>query len=192
MPRRKKYDRKEVLDKAMYAFWNGGYNATSVRTLEEKMGINQFSIYSSFKSKQGLFLESLNRYRTEVKEVYLKDMISSEGHVDDIRKFLYGFADAVKTGKTPNGCLMANTAMEIGSKDVDISQQLKQFFQFLKEAFINVLNGAQSNAEIGRNVNIDSYANYLVGCTEGLAVIAKIMDDEQISDFIDTTVNSLK
>lgn len=75
MPRKKKYVVDEVIDKAMHAFWSRGYAATSVRTLEKEMGINQFSIYSSFKSKHGVFVEALKKYKIEVKDVYLKDLI---------------------------------------------------------------------------------------------------------------------
>jgi TetR/AcrR family transcriptional regulator, transcriptional repressor for nem operon len=48
MPRTKSYNENEVLERAMNVFWSNGYEATSVRLLEKEMGINQFSIYSSF------------------------------------------------------------------------------------------------------------------------------------------------
>jgi AcrR family transcriptional regulator len=41
----------------MSLFWRNGYESTSVRMLEKEMGINQFSIYASFGSKQGVFLK---------------------------------------------------------------------------------------------------------------------------------------
>ncbi len=68
MPRSKSYDDNIVLERAMNVFWNNGYEATSVRLLEKEMGINQFSIYSSFYSKKKLFIESIRRYRDHEKE----------------------------------------------------------------------------------------------------------------------------
>ena len=54
MPRKRKYKEKDVLRKAMLIFWAFGYEATNVRLLETEMGINQFSIYSSFKNKKNI------------------------------------------------------------------------------------------------------------------------------------------
>ena len=62
MPRVKSYNKEEVLQKAMHVFWNHGYGTTSVRLLEKEMGINQFSIYSSFSNKKNLFIEALKKY----------------------------------------------------------------------------------------------------------------------------------
>ena len=59
MARKKAYIEEQVIEKAMNLFWRNGYESTSVRMLENEMGINQFSIYASFGSKQGVFKESI-------------------------------------------------------------------------------------------------------------------------------------
>ena len=51
MARKKSYDEKDVIEKALSTFWREGYEGTSTRMLEKEMGINQFSIYSSFENK---------------------------------------------------------------------------------------------------------------------------------------------
>lgn len=43
----------------MALFWRNGYETTSIQMLEKEMGINKFSIYSSFGNKEGVFIESL-------------------------------------------------------------------------------------------------------------------------------------
>jgi TetR/AcrR family transcriptional regulator, transcriptional repressor for nem operon len=63
MPRNKAYSDDLVLEKAMNLFWVHGYEGTSVRMLEKNMGINQFSIYASFKNKKNLFINALRKYR---------------------------------------------------------------------------------------------------------------------------------
>ena len=65
MSRVKSYNEEEVLQKAMHVFWNHGYGTTSVRLLEKEMGINQFSIDSSFSNKKNLFIEALKKYRVD-------------------------------------------------------------------------------------------------------------------------------
>ena len=70
MARKKQYIEEEVIEKAMHLFWRNGYESTSMQMLEKEMGINKFSIYSSFGSKHGVFLESLKSYNKKV-SVYL-------------------------------------------------------------------------------------------------------------------------
>jgi len=51
MPRHKEFDRQDVLLKAMIVFRDKGYEATSMQDLVERMEINRFSLYETFKSK---------------------------------------------------------------------------------------------------------------------------------------------
>ncbi len=192
MPRKKQYSESEVIDKAVNAFWEHGYAATSIRHLESEMGINPFSIYSSFGSKKGVFIKALEQYKSQVKHIFLSDLLKSDGNINDIRKFLLAFVNSVKSGKTPNGCLMANTAMDMGSKDKEIKLQLKSFFKLLKEVFIDVLKKAKSKKQISKTANIEGYANFLVVCTEGLAVTAKVLEERDLNDFVEVTIKTLK
>ena len=60
--RHKSYDAGEVLDRAVDAFWQRGYQSTSISDLEEATGINRYSLYNSFDSKEGLFRQAMDRY----------------------------------------------------------------------------------------------------------------------------------
>ena len=66
MPRRKEFDREEVLLKAMMVFRDKGYAATSMQDLVRRMGINRFSLYQTFKSKHELFVQALHAYYENV------------------------------------------------------------------------------------------------------------------------------
>ena len=192
MARPKQYTEEEVIEKAMNVFWKNGYASTSIRELEREMGINQFSIYSSFGSKKGVFIRALDHYRKKVKEIFLADLIKSDGRVVDIRKFLKSFVQSVKSGRTPNGCLMANTAMAVGSEDEEVKVQLTVFFKLLKNVFKEVLQKAKDKHEISMDADIEAYANYLLVCTEGLAVSAKVLTRKALNDFIDLSLDNIK
>ena len=51
MPRYKEFDREEVLQKAMIAFRDKGYEATSMQELVDSMEINRFSLYETLDRK---------------------------------------------------------------------------------------------------------------------------------------------
>lgn len=192
MARRKQYVEEEVIEKAMNVFWENGYASTSIRELEKEMGINQFSIYSSFGNKKGVFLRALSHYKNKVKEIFLAELIKSDGSLSDIQNFLQSFVHSVKSGRTPNGCLMANTAMAIGSKDKEVKIQLNVFFELLKNVFKDVLQKSKAKKEISKNADIEAYANYLVVCTEGLAVTSKVMSQKALNDFIELSLGNIK
>ena len=192
MPRKKEYNPEEVIEKAMQVFWAQGYSGTSMRNLQEEMGINLFSIYAGFANKKGVFLESLKRYMQLNKQVILLPLLESQGDIEDIRCFFEGFITSVKSGQTPNGCLFANTAMELGAADEEVAIQLQLFFQFLKGAYQGLLKKAQELGNIGQEVDLSQYANYLVGVTEGLALVAKVWDEQSIEDFIQVALSTLK
>ena len=51
-----------VLDRATELFWTKGYEETSMRDLEEGLGVGRQSLYSTFGDKRDLFLAALDRY----------------------------------------------------------------------------------------------------------------------------------
>ena len=59
------FDRKAALDAAMRLFWRKGYSATSIADLTAAMGIGSPSLYAAFGSKEQLYAEALDHYRSE-------------------------------------------------------------------------------------------------------------------------------
>jgi TetR/AcrR family transcriptional repressor of nem operon len=192
MPRKKEYDPSEVLQKAMYVFWKNGYRSTSLRMLEKELGINQFSIYSSFQNKHNLFVEVLKKYREHMREGIVQILINSEGDLKDIEHFYKAFIDAVQNGESPNGCLVANTAAEIGSSDSQIHEALKAYFGMMEEAFYELLRKSKAKGQLDEDIDPREKAKYLVTCTEGLSLSSKVMDESDLHSFISSVVTSLQ
>ena len=183
MARRKEYIEEEVIEKAMVLFWRNGYEGTSVRMLEKAMGINQFSIYSSFGSKQGLFLKSINCY-----EEYLQEMIgklrNSTNGVEGIKTFFY---DSIKPSgdcNTPKGCFVTNTLNEFAnSEEKLIKEQVVKFTTAIKEIFIEKLReGGEKDEEL-----LIKQSNYLLIAKQGLSVAAKVASQKELNDYIEMT-----
>ena len=181
MARKKQYNEDEVIEKAMHLFWKNGYENTSVRMLENEMGINQFSIYASFGSKQGVFLESLKTYKSKTKETFDTLRKSNKG-VDDIKDFFYNSIKVSEMRGNQKGCLMTNTYNEFAeSEDAEIKQQMDIFMNNLKEIFIEKLRMDPSKNE----ETILKQANYLVLAKHGLAAASRVNSKEEIEDYIE-------
>lgn len=181
MARKKQYIEEEVIDKAMHLFWKNGYENTSVRMLEKEMGINQFSMYASFGSKHGVFLESLKSYRKKSKELF-EDFRNSNNGVEDIKEFFYNSINVSEEEGNQKGCLVTNTYNEFAeSEDELIKEQMTEFMVGLKEIFVEKLRMDSSKDE----ETILKEANYLMLAKHGLAAASRVNSKKEIEDYIE-------
>lgn len=192
MPRNKAYNKEEVLEKAMQVFWVHGYEATSVRLLEKEMGINQFSIYASFDNKKQLFIESLKKYRQFVQNNRFHPLLRENAKLDDLKQFFDKIARQEKQEEPKRGCLVVNTTGELGSSDPEITSELQNYFNFIKEMIRKVLRNSVEAGVISKEADLEKYSNYLLGVMQGLSVSEKILTGKQIQDIIDMAFLNIK
>ena len=192
MPRSKTYNDDLVLEKAMNVFWVHGYEATSVRLLEKEMGINQFSIYASFKNKKNLFIQSIRSYREHVKNQRFQLLLQENAGFQELERFFLAAVNANMTEISSKGCLIVNTAGELGDKDSDIAREVNQYYDFIREMFKNVLRNAVKKQEIPVNTNVEQQANFFLGVMQSISVASKTMDNNQLNDFISVALKQIK
>lgn len=183
MPRKKEYIEKEVLEKAMNLFWRKGYEGTSMQMLEKEMGINKFSIYSSFGSKKGLFIESMKLYRTKLSVITDKLNKSSNGIVG-IKQYFYDFVDFAKETSFCKGCLITNTANEVDKNtDPKILAEVSKFSYDIRQLFLKKLKEDATKNE----KTIEEQADYLIISIVGLSSASRIFDETHLGNFIENT-----
>ncbi|WOI23320.1 TetR/AcrR family transcriptional regulator [Nonlabens ulvanivorans] len=187
MARKKQYKEEEVLEKAMNLFWIKGYENTSLEMLEKEMGINKFSIYSSFGSKKNLFIESLKLYRKKVGEITNQLEKSSAGVVA-IKQYFYDFLKLSAGKGFSKGCLMTNTLMDIDKEtDNKILRQVESFRDDIRQVFLNkLITGNNESLLIA-----EKKADYLLISMIGLSSASKITIDTQLENYIDNTFKTL-
>jgi len=187
MARKKQYIEEEVIDKAMHLFWRNGYENTSMQMLEKEMGINKFSIYSSFGSKHGVFLKSLQSYK-KVTHTFFDKFIKANNGVADIKTFFYDSVDICYQEGNEKGCLVTNTYNEFaGNKDDLVNIQMTNFMSSLKEMFIEKLKIDTTKSES----TILKEANFLVLAKHGLVAASRVNTKEEIEDYIEMTFKNL-
>ena len=93
MPRQKEYNRDQVLDAAMKVFWVKGFEGTSIQDLVQATGLNRFGMYQAFGSKQGLFLEALDRYQRQITTGFISRMNNA---MPELRRRLYRYPTSVR------------------------------------------------------------------------------------------------
>ena len=184
MPRQKNYDKTVVTDKAMRLFWSNGYHTTSTRMLEKEMGINLFSIYSSFQNKDGVFLASVKCYKELIRQQLLIPLAKKPKNVATLKGFFYDFLNFTKEQKTYRGCLLINTANELGTDMKEaIAKEITSFSEEIRSQISLILSQNQST----KDADLVRQTNYIFVALQGVSLTAKALNKAQIDDYIEMT-----
>lgn len=187
MPRTKKYNEQEVIEKAMNLFWRNGYETTSMQMLEKEMGINKFSIYASFGNKNGVFLESLKCYNQKLNTL-LNKLRKSQNGIESIKAYFYDFIAFSKDTEFGKGCLVTNTANEIGPEaDGQIKEALSRFTGNVRTIFEQKLK-QNSNKDA---TTIEKQADYLIIGMFGLSSASRIFNMVQLEHYIENLFKNI-
>ncbi len=187
MARKKEYIEEEVIEKAMNLFWRNGYESTSMQMLEKEMGINKFSIYASFGNKNGIFLKSLNCYKLKLNALIDK-LKASENGIEGIKQYFFDFIEFSKETEFGKGCLVTNTANEIGEDaDDKIKEALSVFTNEVKQVFTNNLKQNKTKDTI----TIEQQADFLIISMFGLSSATRLFSNTQLNNYIENIFKKL-
>jgi TetR/AcrR family transcriptional repressor of nem operon len=192
MPRPKEFDRDEVLERAMITFRDNGYEATSMQELVDRMAINRFSIYGTFTNKHELFVEALQMYLETVAKPFFGRLEESDQGLEVIELVLMELVTRIKSGVSPNGCLLCNTIAELGSyEDKRIHMVLETYLKLQEGYFHAAILRAKELGEISADVDARGQAKLLVGYTTGLLGMAKVLSEKEMCDSVKATVAAI-
>jgi TetR/AcrR family transcriptional repressor of nem operon len=181
MARTVEFDRNTVLENAMDAFWQKGYSMTSISNLVDATKLNPGSIYAAFKSKEGLFLETLEFYGQRSLEKLRRHIEASASPLAGIESFL---SKLVKTGQDDRGCLIVNTILEMSSHNPRIQALANKRLKAIEDQLLSVLQQAQTLGELPVKANPKALAKYLMVSIWGLRVMAKTNPDHDEADIV--------
>lgn len=188
MPRQKSYDEDVVTEKAMRLFWSKGYHTTSTRMLEKEMGINLFSIYSSFQNKDGVFLASVKCYKKLIRANLLVPLSKKPKTIAVLKQFFYDFLNFTKEKKAYKGCLLINTANEMGDDMTeDVAREIRSFSEEIRARISSVLSEDKSKDK----AVLAQQTNYIFVALQGVSLTAKALDQKQIEDYIEMTFSGI-
>src|SRR5215475_11176321 len=119
MARPREFDEEEALGQVMRVFWDQGYQASTFDDLTKAADVRKQSLYSVFGDKRSLFLKSLALYRNQTLSNARKLVSDADSPLEGIARLLRYAARPPGPKDGPTGCLMANTALELGRSDAD-------------------------------------------------------------------------
>jgi len=172
MPWETKFNVEETLEKALKAFWQYGYNGTSMRDLTRCMGINSGSIYRTFGNKRTLFLSSLDYYN-EISVKRLHEYEKMDSSRTGIIRFFENLRDMSVNGSDIHGCFIVNTTLEMAPHDKEMKKRVVNGQNLTRRFFKNLIIKAQEKGEINKTLNATDTGELILSLLIGLRVLTR-------------------
>lgn len=172
MARPVEFSREEVLEKAMQAFWERGYQGTSMAELVAATQLNPGSIYAAFRSKEGLFLAVLDHYGARTAQRLRQALAATDSPLDGIRNYFRQLADDVAGAQGQRSCLLVNTVLELARQNPTVQQRVNQHLDHIEALFRQALEAAQVRGELAPGKDPGTVSVFLMTSIWGLRVLA--------------------
>lgn len=172
MARTRNFNVFDALDKSTILFWHQGYQDTSMDQLVKVTGVSRYGFYTEFGNKKELFKRCLHEYTLHRINPGLKRLACSSGQLDDLRYFFSLYSKSI-TENGANGCLICNTATELGETDGDVNNFVRDVYAKLTLQFQDFIKRAQANQQVRTELNSFDLSVCLLGVMQGVAVMTK-------------------
>ena len=171
MGRPRGFDTDTTLDKVMEAFWQHGFEGTTMATLTAATGLNKPSLYAAFGSKEQMFHTAFARYRERQAE-FTGNLLADPTARVGVENVLLALVDSLTQPGMPRGCLMVHGCL-VGSADSATVREELQLRRKATEARVRErLKLAQADGELPATVDVADFARYIATVFQGLAVQA--------------------
>jgi len=176
------YDRDDLLRCATALFWERGFAGTSVDDVVQAAGVSRSSLYSAYPDKGALFLAALEHYLDTVTRSKLERLARGDKAAPAIRGFLMDIAGERPTANAPaHGCLLTNTAVEIGAGQERVAERVRRAFGRLERALAGRLDEARGQGDLSAGTDPQRFARQLVALVQGLRVMTRLGMDPRVA-----------
>jgi len=164
--RPRKFDRNDVVAKAMRVFWTNGFTQTSIDDLVGGTNVGAQSLYNAFGNKKEIFIQALNLYLSTVTQDALKRAENTNSAIDGICA-VFPLPSEITKLNQPLGCLMVMTSFETDKNHTTEIEAIldKQRVQAIT-AFMQALK-RQKSGEINLSLNLLKTAKLLTTLLQG-------------------------
>ena len=190
MAGKKAFEPQRVLEKAMNAFWERGYEGLSIEDLVQSTGIGRGSLYGTFEDKHSLYLAALDRY-IAAGRVQTTALLDQTGTLQAVLQQLFKTTvDALLSDPARRGCFLVNASLEMAPHDPAVNTIVQSALQELEEGLYRLLIKAQVAGELPWRDDPHQLARFLVATLVGIRVLARVQQDRRVlQDVVKTALS---
>lgn len=166
------FDRDDVLERATELFWRQGYLATSVSDLVEATALKPGSLYNAFDSKQGLLLETIDRYgeRTLAR---VRRALDHGPVTEAVERFFAELVEASLADPDAKGCFLINSLLELSAHDELARRRIAGKLAQVEALFREALERGRKQGEFRADSDGAGLAKFLMMSIWGLRVLSR-------------------
>ncbi|TGA94386.1 TetR/AcrR family transcriptional regulator [Streptomyces sp. MZ04] len=190
----KHFDPDATLETVVRLFWKQGVAATGVQDIVNATGLNRSSLYSTYGSKQQLYLAALNRYVAARSQPVFRQLAEDGRGLPAVADFFRGLISARTSGEHARwGCLVSNAHAGAESDDLEVRAVLDRHHKGLCDALRAALETARRDGQLASSVDSTSAADLLALLAYGVNVRSRAGGDARfLSRTVDAALDSLR
>ena len=170
--RPREFDAEKALDKALYVFWQRGYEGASLSDLTEAMGISRPSLYAAFGNKEELFRRAFDRYAQKGPGAIHCAALAEPTARLVVEHLLRSVAVSLTDPCNPAGCLAVQGALTCSSAADSIKDELCKRRIEGEDNLRRRFERAKTEGDLGAESDPEALARYVVTITQGMSVQA--------------------
>lgn len=176
--RPRSYDPEQVLERALHAFWRGGFSGTSLDTLALTTGLNRPSLYAGLGDKRTIYIKAMHYFQKYAKSEFSKALerkTTDRSFADVIVRYLQTAiaVDGYHEDTNLSGCAVISTTMADALADNQIQTVLKEVLTEMDEQLYQRLELAQQNLELSHDTDIDILAFLMTSVVHSIGIRAR-------------------
>jgi len=189
--RPREFDEDEVLLAAAHAFWKRGYHATSIDDLCAATGLLRGSLYGAYGDKHGIFRAALDRY-CKWRVALAEERLSGPADRELLRRGLAYYFQTVADMSLDRACFMTNTALELVPQDREAAEIIEHTFRRMSQLWSEAALRARDAGAFKTRLDERAVGDYLFCIVQGLRVLAKIYQPDELAQVVDLALRALE
>ncbi|MDR3080225.1 MAG: TetR/AcrR family transcriptional regulator, partial [Streptomyces sp.] len=169
--RPRSFDRETALEKAVLAFWEHGYEGTSVSDLTRVMGIGTPSLYAAFGDKRSLFEEVVGVYGDRYRPFGDRALAEEPTVRAAFERMLREAAVMYTAPGRPRGCLVVHAATNC--TNTEVAESLRARRNAGIAAFENRIRSGMAAGELPAGTDAGALARYAGAVVQGMSQQAR-------------------
>ncbi|MEV8398481.1 TetR/AcrR family transcriptional regulator [Streptomyces niveus] len=169
--RPRSFDREAALERATMAFWEHGYETTSITDLTDAMGIGAPSLYAAFGDKKTLFAEVVDSYAVRYGAFGARALDEEPTARAGFTRLLTETAAVFTDPSHPRGCLMICAAVNCATPEVE--NALRERREANIAGFESRIRADMATGELPPDTDPSALARFIGAIIQGMSQQAR-------------------
>ncbi len=150
-----------------------GFDRTTINDIIQFTGVKKGNLYFHFSSKHTLGMAILDEIKSETAK-FIAEGLKGATPLKKIDNYLNAVFLKHQKMKFIGGCLVGNTALEMGDSDPEFAAVITTIFSDWKRALAQIISQAQLAGELAVELNPEIMANHIIAVIEGGIMLSKV------------------